>query len=116
MMMRSTMIALAIILLPTAVAASPAHVDERAPESRNAALLSQGIAVTGSPAIETLRGVIDSVDQRADSIDIRLSSNRTERFRVQDGLIFDAVRFGEPVEISVQNISGARTIVRLLEE
>jgi hypothetical protein len=63
-----------------------------------------------------LRGVVDRVDQASNSIDIWLSQDRYEAFEVQDGLIFDPVRFGDCVEISVQTISGARTIVRLLKE
>ncbi|WP_245321183.1 hypothetical protein [Bradyrhizobium sp. NAS96.2] len=73
-------------------------------------------AVARPPATETLRGVVNSVDQSQNIIEIRLSTDREEGFKVQDGLIFDAVRFGDPVTISVQTISGARTIVRLLKE
>jgi hypothetical protein len=35
---------------------------------------------------------------------------------VQDALIFDAVRYGDPVEITVENIEGAKTIVGLQKE
>jgi len=35
---------------------------------------------------------------------------------VQDGLLFNAVRFGDPVEITVQDIAGAKTIVELKRE
>ena len=68
------------------------------------------------PAAQTLRGVVDCVDERNDTLLIRLAAGRTEPFRVQDGLIFNAVRFGDPVEISVQTISGFPTIVGLTKE
>ncbi len=80
------------------------------------AVLTLGAAITRPPATEMLRGVVDSVDQGRNTIEIRLSQGREELFTVQDGLIFDAVRFGDPVEIFVQTISGARTIVRLSKE
>ena len=63
-----------------------------------------------------LRGVVDRVDQASNSIDIRLSQVRDEVLEVQDGRIFDAVRFCDPVVIFVQTIAGAPTIVRLLKE
>ena len=91
---------------------APDHQTPAEPES----IVTLGAAITRPPATETLRGVVDSVDQGRNTIEIRLSQDREEFFQVQDGLIFDAVRFGDPVEISVQTISGARTIVRLLKE
>ena len=39
-----------------------------------------------------------------------------EQFKVQDGLMFDAVRFGDAVEVLVQSVDGLRTIVSLLEK
>jgi hypothetical protein len=39
-----------------------------------------------------------------------------ERFKVQDGLLFNAVRYGDQVDITVQNITGAMTIVGLRKE
>jgi hypothetical protein len=54
-----------------------------------------------------LRGVVDSVDEGHDTLKVRLSQNRTEEFKVQDGLIFNAVRFGDTVGVTVEK----RTIV-----
>jgi hypothetical protein len=65
---------------------------------------------------ETLRGMITGIDQRNDSITLRLASDANADFKVQDGLLFDAVRDGDQVEITVENIDGARTIVGLKEE
>ena len=50
-----------------------------------------------------------------DTIKIRLSQDKTEQFKVQDGLIFDSVRYGDQVEVTVQNIAGAKAIVGLKE-
>ncbi|HMF47195.1 MAG TPA: hypothetical protein VK603_01035 [Candidatus Saccharimonadales bacterium] len=40
-------------------------------------------------------------------------SGAVANFKVQDGLIFNAVRYGDQVEITVENIEGAKTIVGL---
>ena len=110
-MMRTTLPLWLAILWPSATLAAPAEFTER-PET--AAVLQA--AVIPAPGSETLHGVVDSVDERNDTVRIRLSAGRTEPFRVQDGLIFNAVRFGDPVEISVQTISGFRTIVGLSKQ
>jgi len=88
-----------------------------APADPDKATLAERETIVGrAPATDTLRGVVDSVDQSTDTIKIRLSPVRTEQFKVQDGLIFNAVRFGDAVEFSVQDIAGARTIVGLSKE
>jgi hypothetical protein len=74
------------------------------------------VAAMPKPATETIRGVVDSVDERNDTITLRLSSETTQQFRVQDGLLFNAVRFGDPVQITVQDIAGAKTILGLEKE
>ena len=114
MMMKLRTIAWAAILLPAAAMSVPTNQMLDEPES--IAVLTLGAAAVRPPATEMLRGVVDSVDQGNGTIGIRLSPDRNEFFKVQDGLIFDAVRFGDLVEISVQTFSGARTIVRLLKE
>jgi Cu/Ag efflux protein CusF len=68
------------------------------------------------PGRQSLHGIVDSVDQGNDTIEVHLSPDKTERFRVQDGLVFNAVRCGDQVEITVQNITGAMTIVGLKKE
>jgi hypothetical protein len=65
---------------------------------------------------ETLEGVVTAVDERNDRITVRLRSDTTEVFRVQDGLVFDAVHKGDQVELTVENIDGAKTIVGLGKE
>jgi len=62
---------------------------------------------------ETLRGVVAAVDERNDSITLRLPSDASTVLKVRDGLLFNAVRYGDRVEVTVENIGGARTIVGL---
>ena len=65
---------------------------------------------------EILRGVVAGIDERNDRITLRLTRDSSSDFKVQDALIFDAVRYGDPVEITVENIEGAKTIVGLQKE
>ncbi|MTV18570.1 hypothetical protein FDV58_30405 [Bradyrhizobium elkanii] len=97
---------------PTIALAAPTGGSERL----DAVAALAEAATVHPPAPRTLRGVVDRVDERNDTLLIRLSPDRTESFKVQDGLIFNAVRFGDPVEISVQNIAGFRTIVGLSKQ
>jgi uncharacterized membrane protein YidH (DUF202 family) len=62
---------------------------------------------------ETLQGVITVVDERNDEISVWLDSDVSGNFKVQDGLIFNAVQGGERVEITVETLGGAKTIVGL---
>lgn len=56
-----------------------------------------------------------AVDQRNDRITVRLASDTTEDFRMQDGLVFDVVH-GDQVEITIESINGAKTVVDLRKE
>jgi hypothetical protein len=62
---------------------------------------------------EKLRGMVTAVDQRDDLITVRLASGATADLRVRDGLMFNAIRYGDPVEVTVETIDGAKTIVDL---
>jgi protein-tyrosine-phosphatase len=62
---------------------------------------------------ETLQGAITAIDERNDRVTLRLASDDSSEFRVQDGLIFNAVHPGDRVEITIENIGGAKTIVGL---
>jgi hypothetical protein len=73
-------------------------------------------AASPKRATATFRGVVASVDESSNTIKIRGSSETTEEFKVQDGLLFDSVRYGDRVEVTVENCAGARTIVRLAKE
>jgi Cu/Ag efflux protein CusF len=65
---------------------------------------------------QTLEGVITAVDERNDRITVRLTSDATEDFKVQDGLVFNAVRDGDQVELTVETVDGAMTIVGLKKD
>lgn len=71
------------------------------------------VLMTHARPREMLQGVVIAVDERNDRITVRLTSDTTEDFRVQDGLIFNAVHNGDQVELTVENIDGATTIVGL---
>ena len=69
---------------------------------------------SNASAQETFRGIVASADERNDTLTIQLSSTGTSGdFKVQDGLLFNSVRYGDPVEITVETIDGARTITGL---
>ena len=75
--------------------------------------------VSIAPVNETLSGVVASVDERNDTISVRLQSSPTgaaQDFKVQDGLVFDAVRFGDKVAFTAETLKGTRTITRLTKE
>ena len=110
-MTKSTLLAVALVLLPCAALCSPAS-----DEPNTGVSITQGVAVAPKPATELLRGTVANVNQRSDMIEIRLSPDKAEQFRVQDGLVFNSVRYGDQVEITVQSIAGAKTIVGLRKE
>ncbi len=62
---------------------------------------------------ETLQGLITVVDERNDQIRVWLDADVSHDFKVQDGLIFNAVHSGDRVEITVEDIKGAKTVVGL---
>jgi Cu/Ag efflux protein CusF len=115
--MKSATMALAAGLLsstalpPTSFAARPAETEQQA-----VAAHAPDAALAVRPATESLRGVVDGIDESSGTIKVRLSANTTEKFKVQDGLIFNAVRYGDQVEVTVRTIAGARTIVDLVRE
>ncbi|MBV9456661.1 MAG: hypothetical protein JO141_03975 [Bradyrhizobium sp.] len=70
---------------------------------------------------QTVRGMVAGTDEGGDRITVRVPNHdsedfRVETFKVQDGLLFNAVRFGDQVEITVQSVDGARTIVALKKQ
>lgn len=110
-MMKSTVLAVAAVLLPGATLCSPVS-----DEQETGFAITQGTSVTTNPPTDSMRGMVARVDQRNDTIVIQLAPEKTEPFRVQDGLLFDSVRYGDQVEITVQSIAGAKTIVGLRKE
>ncbi len=117
-MMKSQRNVLPVILLLGMAMFSPAHVAHASPSEQLLLVTSSSRSATAAlmPATETMRGVVDRVDQGNDTLTLRLASDAKEQFKVQDGLIFNAVRFGDAVEVTVQKIAGAKTIVGLSKE
>jgi hypothetical protein len=107
-----TMSVAAAILPSLAIADDPAS----AAYDRPAAGQTVGLVPPPKPATEIISGVVASIDERNDTIKIRRSAGTTEELKVQDGLLFNAVRYGDPVEVTVENINGAKTIVGLTGE
>lgn len=111
-MMKATAPLVAVLSFLGTMAASPTIASEQTEAPRQTVgIVRQDAAVAPKPAIEIMSGVVDSVDERNDTIKIRLSSGASQPLKVQDGLIFNGVRFGDQVEVSVQNIAGVKTIV-----
>ena len=90
--------------------------NQSASQTKTDAAVYLGRTITWQNAAGGGTGVVDSVDQSSDTIKVRLSADRVEEFRVQDGLIFNAVRYGDQVELTVQMVGGAKTIVDLVRE
>ena len=65
---------------------------------------------------ETLHGVVTAIDERNDRITLRLAKDASNDFKVRDALNFDAVHDDDQVEITVEDIEGAKTIVGLKKE
>ncbi|MCA6124522.1 copper-binding protein [Bradyrhizobium sp. WSM 1704] len=105
------MIASAVVFLPGTGVSAPVDGGRRSVEQSP---IQDGVAAR-PPAAEMLRGTVEAIDQGTDSITIRLPSKATQQFKVQDALLFNAVRFGDEVQVSVQDIDGFRTIVALSE-
>src|ERR1700758_4973180 len=86
-------------IAPFAVAAAmslvmPVHAATgvAAPPEQQTSAASDGGTVE---AEETLRGTVATVDERNDKISVRLSANETTDLKVADGLLFNALRYGD---------------------
>jgi len=78
------------------------------------------LTLTARPG-QTVRGLVAGTDERNHVITLRLPNHdsedfRVETFKVQDGFAFNSVRFGDLIEVTVESIDGARTIVALRKE
>ena len=78
-----------------------------------------------SASAQQMRGSIEKVDETHGSITVQraqegtVGASRTlgsEKFAVQDGLLFNAVREGDKVVFTVQEINGVNTITKLQKE
>jgi hypothetical protein len=128
-LLRTSRVSLLALAIP-AVMLSPAYVEARALDAPATSLdrdraqpvltnqiddLAPALAIRTRPQ-ETLRGVVAWVDQRNDRITVRLKALATVDLKVQDGLLFDSVRYGDEVELTVETIDGEKTIVGLRKE
>ncbi|HVX76307.1 MAG TPA: hypothetical protein VHB49_09275 [Bradyrhizobium sp.] len=96
----------------------PAMANDLAATDRDglSATLTPGPVRSPKPVVRTFRGVVASVNESNDTIKIRRSPEATEELKLQDGLLLDAVRYGDHVEVIVEDINGAQTIVGLIRE
>ena len=106
-----TMSVAVAIVSSLAIADNPAGAEHDRPADGQ----TVGLVTLPKPATETISGVVASVDERNDTIRIRRSPKAIEELKVQDGLLFNAVRYGDEVEVTVENIDGAKTIVGLVK-
>jgi Cu/Ag efflux protein CusF len=74
-------------------------------------------------AQEALKGEIATVDEATGKIGIKLSgtvgpgdTTAPTQFKVQDGLLFNAVKPGDKVSFSAENVEGVMTIKKLTKE
>jgi hypothetical protein len=101
-----------VMLLATACASSAATLNPVSNEPGPVAA-----SASDQPAPETLRGIVASTNERSDTLTIQIASTGASGdFKVQDGLIFNSVRYGDPVEITVETIDGVKTIVALTRQ
>ena len=127
-LLRTSRVSLLALAIP-AVMLSPAYVETRALDAPATSLdrdpaqpvltkqvddLVPALALRARPQ-QTLRGVA-GVDQHNDRITVRLTSLATVDLKVQDGLLFDSVRYGDAVELTVETIDEEKTIVGLKKE
>jgi Cu/Ag efflux protein CusF len=90
-------------------------------------LIAAIIALTASGASAQVmsKGSVAKIDEPNGTITIRRSSEgtvgaagagATSDFKVQDGLLFNALRYGDRVLFTVETINGAKTITTLQRE
>jgi protein-tyrosine-phosphatase len=87
------------------------HIDDLVP----------ALALAAGSSKQTVRGTVTATDEGSDQITLQLPNDdsedfRIESFKIQDGLIFNAIRYGDRIEVTVESIDGARTIVALKKE
>ena len=86
------------------------------------ALLTMMAATSIATAQQALSGTVTGIDELRGTISIERTSSdttgsssggSTESYKVQDGLLFNAVHVGDRVSFSVDTLDGAKTITRL---
>jgi Cu/Ag efflux protein CusF len=86
------------------------------PAAISVAAPDNGVGDGSHKVREVLRGVVAAVDERNDRITVQLAPDARADLKVRDGLLFNAVRYGDRVEITVEDVDGAKTIVDLMKE
>jgi Cu/Ag efflux protein CusF len=91
----------------------------------SACAVTIAFAMSLASAQQAMKGVVTGIDEPAGTISIQQTASgtvgasgaaATDTYRVQDGLLFNAVHLGDKVAISVETIEGAKTITRLDKE
>jgi len=80
------------------------------------------LACSGAIAQQSMTGTISKVDEASGKIAIQQTQTGTvgagsggaaEEFKVQDGLLFNAVKAGDKVTVTVTDVGGVKTITKL---
>jgi Cu/Ag efflux protein CusF len=80
------------------------------------------IGCSGAIAQQSLMGTITRLDEASGKIAIQQTQSGTvganpgatgEEFKVQDGLIFNAVQPGDKVVVTVTDVGGVKTVTKL---
>jgi Cu/Ag efflux protein CusF len=83
------------------------------------------VATSTASAQQAINGTVTGIDELGGTISIQQTVSgtigasgaaTTESYKVRDGLLFNAVRPGDKVAISVETVDGAKTITRLDKE
>jgi Cu/Ag efflux protein CusF len=83
------------------------------------------LAASGASAQVMSKGSVTNINEPNGTITIRQSSGgtvgangtaATDDFKVQDGLLFNALRYGDRVSFAVETINGVKTITSLQKE
>jgi Cu/Ag efflux protein CusF len=89
------------------------------------AILSAAALTTPAPAQQTQAGSIANIDEPKGTITVLIApsgtvgangANSAQEFRLQDGLLFDALRYGDQVTFTTAIVNGAKTITSLKKE
>jgi Cu/Ag efflux protein CusF len=90
-----------------------------------ASAAATAIACSGAFAEQTGMGTVSRLDEASGKIAIQPSASGTvganasgvsEEFKVQDGLLFNALREGDRVTFTTDEIGGVKTITRLQKQ
>ena len=80
------------------------------------------LTCSGAIAQQSMTGTISKVDEAGGKVAIQQSQAGTvgassggaaEEFKVQDGLVFNAIKPGDKVSVTVSDVGGVKTITKL---